>query len=187
MKAKNIKWPRGQTTFIGLFISALFVVGGVAFAQSGGGFTIKFSSIDGGAATSSGGGYSLRGTIGQPDAGLTVLSGGGYNLRGGITVLPAPIIVPPSGSSASPIRNYYVDPNVPLSWSRVTYATGYWVQVARDKNFLQLEFNQTTPASQLSVVAPLPGNGTYYWRVRAMNGAVAGNPSVTETIVVAIP
>jgi hypothetical protein len=187
MKFKNIKWPRGQTAFIGLFVCALFVVGGVAFAQSGGGYTIKLSSIDGGASTSSGGGYTLRGTIGQPDASLTVLSGSGYTLHGGITQLPAPVIVPPSGSSASPVRNYYVDPNVPLAWSSVTYATGYWVQVARDKNFLQLEFDQTTPASQLSIVAALPGNGTYYWRVRALNGAVVGKPSVIETIVVAIP
>lgn len=183
MKFKNFR----QIVFIGLFACAVFVVGGVALAQSGGGFTIKLSSIDGGAATSSGGGYTLRGIIGQPDASLTALNGGGYSLRGGITVLPAPVIIPPSGSSASPIRNYYLDPNVPLRWSRVTNATGYWVQVARDKNFLQLEFNQTTSASQLSVIAPLPGNGTYYWRVRAMRGAVAGNPSVTETIVVAIP
>ncbi len=73
------------------------------------------------------------------------------------------------------------------SWSSVTYATGYWVQVARDKNFLQLVYNQTFTDSQLSVVAPLPGNGTYYWRVKVLNGALVGKPSLTETIVVAIP
>lgn len=184
MKFKNVR----QSVVMAWFVCALFVVVGVAFAQSGGGYIIKFSSIDGGAVTSSGGGYTLRGTIGQPDASLTVLSGGGYSLRGGITQLPAPVIIPPSGVSASPIRNFYTDPNVPLSWSRVTYATGYWVQVARDKNFLQLVYNPAIlPPSQLSIVAPLLGNGTYYWRVMAMNGAVAGKPSVTETIVVTIP
>ena len=51
-------------------------------AQTGGGYDLTWSTIDGGGATfSTGGGYSLGGTIGQPDAGL--LSGGGYTLGGG--------------------------------------------------------------------------------------------------------
>jgi hypothetical protein len=37
--------------------------------------------VDGGYMFSAGGGYGLRGTIGQPDAGL--LSGGSYALAGG--------------------------------------------------------------------------------------------------------
>jgi hypothetical protein len=185
MKFKNIK----QTALIGLFICALFLVGGVVFAQSGG-FTIKFSSIDGGATTSSGGGYLLHGTIGQSDANLTVLSGGGYNLRGGITQLPAPVIIPLSGASASPIRNHYIDPNVRLSWSPVTYATGYWVQVSRDKNFTlsQIVKNvDTLSASQLVYIAELLGNGNYYWHVRAKVSATRwGNWSVTESFTVGV-
>ena len=51
-------------------------------AQIGDGYDLTWSSIDGGGATfSTGGGYSLGGTIGQPDAGL--LSGRGYTLVGG--------------------------------------------------------------------------------------------------------
>ena len=50
-------------------------------AQSGGGYDLTWSTIDGGGGDSAGGGYSLSGTIGQPDAG--VLSGGGYTLKGG--------------------------------------------------------------------------------------------------------
>jgi hypothetical protein len=51
-------------------------------AQIGGGYDLTWSSIDGGGTMfSTGGGYSLGGTIGQPDAGL--LSGGGYTLGGG--------------------------------------------------------------------------------------------------------
>jgi hypothetical protein len=183
MKYKNIK----QSALIGVFVSALFVAG-VALAQSGSAFTLKLSSIDGGAAISSGGGYALRGIIGQPDANLTVLNGGDYSLRGGITVLPAPIIIPLSGASASPIRNYYIDPNVRLSWSPVTYATGYWVQVSRDKNFTPSQIVKNIDglsASQLVYIAELPGNGNYYWHVRAKVSATKwDNWSVIESFTV---
>ena len=70
-----------QTTLF-LALTALLLVASVALAQSGGGYDLTWSTIDGGGATwSEGGGYSLGGTIGQPDAG--VLSGGGYTLAGG--------------------------------------------------------------------------------------------------------
>ena len=46
------------------------------------GYTLDWWTVDGGGATfSTGGGYALGGTIGQPDAG--VLGGGGYTLGGG--------------------------------------------------------------------------------------------------------
>jgi hypothetical protein len=44
-------------------------------------YEITWFTIDGGGGDSEGGGYSLSGTIGQPDAG--VLTGGGYTLNGG--------------------------------------------------------------------------------------------------------
>lgn len=51
-------------------------------AQSGGGYDLTWNTVDGGGYTfSMGSGYSLGGTIGQPDAGT--LSGGGYMLVGG--------------------------------------------------------------------------------------------------------
>jgi len=53
-----------------------------AVAQSGGGYDLTWSTIDGGGITfATGGTYSLGGTSGQPDAG--VLSRGSYTLRGG--------------------------------------------------------------------------------------------------------
>jgi hypothetical protein len=47
------------------------------------GYDISWWTVDSGGVTSNstGGNYSLRGTIGQPDAGS--LSGGGYTLTGG--------------------------------------------------------------------------------------------------------
>ncbi len=52
-----------------------------ALAQSGGDYTLTWSTIDGGGGTSSGGAYVLTGTIGQPDAAWS--SGGQYELLGG--------------------------------------------------------------------------------------------------------
>lgn len=64
-------------------IAALLLFGvGEAQAQTGGGYDLTWNSIDGGGATfSTGGGYSLGGTIGQADAGAS--SGGAYALSGG--------------------------------------------------------------------------------------------------------
>jgi hypothetical protein len=189
-----LKWRRGKLLLVATCLCALFVFGGIAFAQTGNGITIKWSSIDGGAAISDDGvvNYSLRGTIGQPEGSLTTVGGSVYTLQGGIVRLPAPVIITPSGATASPGRNYFVNPNVTLRWSGVTYALGYWVEIARDKDFKQpvLSVN-TLPASQLSYLAGLPGNGTYYWRVRAKSIATPtvkwGPPSTIESFVVAIP
>jgi hypothetical protein len=53
-----------------------------ALAQSGGGYDLSWSTVDGGGGTfSTGGGYSLGGTAGQPDAGL--VTGGIYVLGSG--------------------------------------------------------------------------------------------------------
>jgi hypothetical protein len=55
-------------------------------------YSIDWYSINGGGGTSSGGPYSVTGTIGQPDAGI--MSGGSYTLVGGfwgiISALPTP-------------------------------------------------------------------------------------------------
>jgi len=59
----------------------VLVFTGVALAQSGNGFDLTWSTVDGGGGTSTGGVFSLQGTIGQPDAGTLV--GGSYTLQGG--------------------------------------------------------------------------------------------------------
>jgi hypothetical protein len=60
----------------------LFATISLATAQTGGGYDLTWSTIDNGGGASAGGGYTLNGTIGQPDAG-TALAGGGYTLVGG--------------------------------------------------------------------------------------------------------
>lgn len=60
----------------------LSLLASAALAQSGGGYDLTWNTVDGGGYTwSTGGGYVLGGTVGQPDAGA--LAGGGYTLTGG--------------------------------------------------------------------------------------------------------
>jgi|KBSSwiStaDraftv2_1062776.scaffolds.fasta_scaffold2406273_2 hypothetical protein len=74
----NYTWRR---LALALLIAAILGAG-AALAQTGGGYDLTWSTIDGGGGGSSGGGYQLTGTTGQVDAG-PALSGGAYALSGG--------------------------------------------------------------------------------------------------------
>lgn len=66
-----------------IVLAAAVFASHLALAQSGGGYDLTWNSIDsGGVMFSAGGGFSLGGTIGQPDV-STALEGGGYSLVGG--------------------------------------------------------------------------------------------------------
>ena len=73
--------------FIGLPLSA------TAQESSGGEFTVTRATIDNGGGASEGGGFELKGTIGQADAASTPATGGAFSLRGGFWVasMRAPI------------------------------------------------------------------------------------------------
>ncbi|HUN80490.1 MAG TPA: hypothetical protein VMV81_03170 [Phycisphaerae bacterium] len=63
------------------FLTALATMTTAAFAQS---YDLSWSSIDGGGGTSTGGAFSLTGTIGQPDAQAPpVMTSGTLELTGG--------------------------------------------------------------------------------------------------------
>jgi len=62
-----------------LAVCGLWLCGAAAQAQN---YSIDWFTIDGGGGTSTGGVYSVSGTIGQPDAG-PAMSGGNYSLTGG--------------------------------------------------------------------------------------------------------
>lgn len=63
-------------------LATLALTSAIIYAQAGGGYDLSWSTVDGGGATfSTGGTYSLGGTIGQPDAGT--MSGGAFTLDGG--------------------------------------------------------------------------------------------------------
>jgi len=54
-------------------------------AQSGGPYDLSWNTLDGGGGTSTGGGFELSGTAGQPDAGPSTgpMTGGAFELVGG--------------------------------------------------------------------------------------------------------
>src|SRR5215472_15693524 len=74
-----------------LLLTLLFGGALIATAQS---YSIDWFSIDGGGGTSTGGVYSVSGTIGQPDAGQ--MSGGSFTLTGGFWSILAAIQTPGS-------------------------------------------------------------------------------------------
>ena len=75
--------PRRKTLSGILLVCALVCATGLAGAQSSGGsFSLRAHSIDGGGQRSSGGAFAVTGSIGQPDAG--VHAGGTVRLTGGL-------------------------------------------------------------------------------------------------------
>jgi hypothetical protein len=68
-----------------------FLLSALCF-QAWGQYSIDWSTIDGGGGTSTGGVYSVTGTIGQPDAGA--MSGGNYTLQGGFWGVIAAVQTP---------------------------------------------------------------------------------------------
>jgi hypothetical protein len=72
-----------KSTFLCILaLAAAFLSTPAAHAQTGGGYDLSWSTIAGGGGTSTGGVYSVSGTIGQPDAGGP-MTGGNYSLTGG--------------------------------------------------------------------------------------------------------
>ena len=94
----------GMMASLGLFCLLLSIS---AFGQS---YSIDWFTIDGGGGTSTGGVYSISGTIGQPDAGAS--SGGNYSLIGGFWGAVIPVQTPGAPT-------LFIKPtgtNVTISW-----------------------------------------------------------------------
>lgn len=64
-----------------MLVLAITVVFQPAFAQTGGGYDLSWSTIDGGGGSSSDAVYGVKGTVGQMDAGFA--TGSGYELSSG--------------------------------------------------------------------------------------------------------
>jgi hypothetical protein len=121
-------------------------------------YTINWSSIDGGGGTSTGGVYSVSGTIGQPDAGT--LSGGNYTLAGGFWGIIA--AVPTPGAPALAITRTATN-SVIISWP--SPSTGWTLQQNGDLNTTNWAEEPTTPSddgnTKSVTVAPPVGNRFY--------------------------
>lgn len=130
---------------------ALGVFAMAAMAQ----YSIGWSTIDGGGGTSTGGDYTLSGTIGQPDAGEP-MTGGSYSLTGGFWVIAiqvpgAPYLtIVPAGPG-----------HVTISW--MPDAPGWLLQETTDftpTNWVDSTTGSTNPVSILTT------NAAMFYRLR---------------------
>jgi len=95
---------------------------------------------------------------------------------------PAPL------PSEAPQRNYFTTSTPTLTWSRVTTAASYIIEVDTDRNFTApFAFRATGITSTSITTDPLP-DGTYYWRVRMVNAnGIPGMWSLVDSFVVDVP
>ena len=74
-----------------LLLCSFVLLSALCILAWGRSYSIDWHTLDGGGGTSSGGAYSVTGTIGQPDAGT--MSGGQFTLTGGFWALPVAVQV----------------------------------------------------------------------------------------------
>lgn len=95
------------------FVLSVVIWGTIQLTATAQQFQIDWFTMDGGGGISTGGAYTLSGTIGQPDAGVT-MTGGTYQLTGGFWAAPFP-----TGSGGAP--TLAIEPfgsgQVQLSWT----------------------------------------------------------------------
>src|SRR5258707_2491747 len=141
---------------IGAFCGLVFF-GAAAEAQT---YSIDWFTVDGGGGTSTGGVYSVSGTIGQPDAGQ--MAGGNFTLNGGFWGIIA--AVQTSGSPLLTITR--IAPNtVRVSWP--SPSTGFVLQQTGSLGTPSSVSSQT-PAddgtTKSILINPLAGN--LYFRLK---------------------
>ena len=68
-----------------------------------------------------------------------------------------------------------------LSWSAVSGAQGYLVEIATDSGFTNVVVSESTLSTSLEVVTPLAMETEYFWRVTATNACGTGIESVTRS------
>ena len=138
-----------KNKFLSILAGALFVPMLVS-AQ----YSIDWFTLDGGGGTSSGGNFTLTGTIGQPDAGT--LSGGDYTLEGGFW----PGIVVPATGGAPALYVQLIGNSILISWSPAT--TGFSLEQTDN-----LSSPAWSPGPTGNPSAPIPaGSGTRFYRLK---------------------
>lgn len=100
--------PPSHTPMNRCFSTLVFILAVLGASRAAGqNFSIPWSTTDGGGGPASGGGLSLHGTIGQPDAGA--MSGGGFSLAGGYEAGTGSGIIGPCPTGV-PTNSYVIDP-----------------------------------------------------------------------------
>ena len=119
-------------------------------------YKIDWFTIDGGGGTSTGGVYSVSGTIGQPDAGK--MSGGNFSIDGGFWGITVAVQTP-GGPLLSverlgdAVRVYWPTKTIGFVLDQSPTVTGAWSQVS---------FPYATNATQISITVPSPVGNKFY-------------------------
>ncbi|MBL8163016.1 MAG: PQQ-dependent sugar dehydrogenase [Anaerolineae bacterium] len=99
-------------------------------------------------------------------------------------------ILDPSAPLEAPQRNYFTTRTPTLTWGRVSWAAGYWVQIDNQADFSDPEYSNNTidRLSQSVTVGDDLRDCLYYWRVRAKTASGNWGPwSTRDTFVVDAP
>ena len=134
-------------------ISLLLFSAALAHAQN---YSIDWFTIDGGGGTSTGGVYSVSGTIGQPDAGT--LSGGSYTLAGGFWGIVSAVQMPGAPLLSierigGAVRVFWPKPSTGFVLDQSLTVTGAWSQVS---------FPYTTNTTDISITVPSAAGNKFY-------------------------
>jgi len=89
---------------------------------------------------------------------------------------PDPIILFTPEDGATQLR-----PGFEMTWQQDDRADEYEIQIAKNEDFSPLGFNRTLTAPRFGATQNLEFSTTYYWRVRGINSAGAGDWSETRT------
>lgn len=104
---------------------------------------------------------------------------GRFSIGGGVP--------PTSPPYAKPVVPFFRDRTPTLTWSAISWAQGYQIELDDDPTFASSTI-ANIPAGTLSYTTTQLSNKTYYWRVHAKkNDSEWGNWSATQTFVVSAP
>ncbi len=151
--------PAHSTTWW-LLTTALIIVTATAISRAQS-YSIDWFTIDGGGGTSTGGVFSISGTIGQPDTGA--MSDGNFSITGGFWSLYA--VATPGAPLLSVLRTNGV---VAVYWPRP--ATGFVLDRSGTLNgtpppWTQVGFPYQTNSTHIFISVPAP-TGTKFYRLR---------------------
>jgi hypothetical protein len=136
----------------------------VAFEAGAQQYTIDWSKIAGGGGSSTGGVYSVSGTLGQPDAGT--LSGGTYTLQGGFWGMVAAVQTP--GAPLLTVARTETN-TVVVSWPLP--ADGWVLEWTNRVDSVSASWPQVSPpyetdSKQARVIVPAPTGSRFYRLMR---------------------
>ena len=154
----------GQRSAVGL---AVVLVALAVFAADAQDYAIDWWTVDGGGGTSTGGVYSVSGTIGQPEA--AEMSGGAFTLVGGCWGVVAAIQTP----GAPLLSVVLTNGGVTVSWLRpaegwVLDEVASLVAAPGSNGWTQVSMPYVTNATQIQITVPRPVTGNKFYRLRKL-------------------